>query len=299
METKRIIRLLIIIFAFLTLFFGYLYIREYKNKNTLSEDFLKLAVENLELNGIKVEENALLREVPDKNLYVFSRSDENSYYENITKNVIDALYGSNVMSAFFDVPDGAAFGLYEKNDFDRELGRIVFSALDMSFVFTKNLVNVNGGEEIIYSGDVSVLDDEIVNKIETLAQSLNNKGNMSYRISGVSGEDELFVVSVLQTVDGCDINNCYMNFVCNADGIVKLYGKWIPEEPKAMYHEVLCDGVNALYKLNINNVTKVLSENVVYAMRRLEEEKYYLLPVWEIEYIDSESNVVREYVEAI
>lgn len=298
METRKIIRFLILIFAFLTVFFGYLYFDEYNKKNILSDELVLSAIENLESKGIYLEKDVVENNVPEMDIFVYDSMPDDEYYEIISSKFIDSIFGNTAMKTSFDVPDGASFGIYDKHDSTKELGRIVFSNTEMIFSFLKNSVNVSGANEPIFGGDTASVNEELKKTVESLAGSVLPK-NLSYRISGVSGEDELLVITLVETVDGYDINNAYLNFVFMNNELVKIVGNWVLVSPKAVYHEQLVDGVNALYKLDLDDTSKIVSERIVYTLRKSDENKCFLVPGWEIEYKNKQGVDRRVFVDAL
>ena len=299
METRKIVRLLIFIFLFLSVFFGYLYVDEYTSKNVLSEDFVSSAIENLNGIGIEVDNGAIETFVPEKDIYVFGIASDEAYYKTISDTIIDTCLYDDVLKISFDVPDGASFGFYDAHESEKELGRIVFSSSDMAFSFYKNTINVSGGNEPEFSGDLTKVDKNMEKIVDKFASSISTGSRCSYRICGFSGDEELSVVSVTQTVDGYDITNAFINFVFLDNELVKVAGKWMVSEPKAKYHEVLCDGVNAIYNLKLDNVEKIHSQRIVYSMRKSDADKFFLVPGWEIVYTDKRGALIREFADAI
>lgn len=298
METRKIIRFLILIFAFLTVFFVYLYLEEYNNKNVLSDELVSSTIENLEKKGIKLDENAVERTVPEMDIYDFEHMSHENYYESISSGLIDAVFGDSVIKLSFDVPNGASFGVYDVEDSSKELARIVFSNNDLTFIFQKNSVNVSGASDPVFGGNVDGINDEIRKNVDSLANSVLPK-NISYRICGVSGEDRLLVVSVIEMVDGYDINNAYLNFVFKENELVKVVGNLVPVSPKAVYHEQLIDGVNALYRLDLDSVYEIYSQRMVYSMRKSDSDKSFLVPGWEVEYRDNLGVDRKIFVDAL
>jgi len=299
METRKVCRLLIVIFAFLTLLFFFLYKREFDSKSVLSEEFVESAVINLENSGVSVDEQIIQRQIPESDIYVFELDGFEKYHNDIIDAIRTVVFDERVNVEHFSVPVGVAAGLYDVKDSSKELGRVVFSGSDFSFSFSKNGVNLTGGNEAIISSESFDTPDFVKACLDKFSSILNSDTLCSYRVCGVSESDELYAVSVVQTVDGKDINEVFLNLVFENGELVIMKGSWITSSPKAKYHNSLVDGINALYMLDLNSVSEIRSEQIVYSLRKGENNRYFLVPGWEISYKDKAGAVRKSYVDAL
>ena len=261
MDIKKICLFLIVIFTFLALLFNVLYVAELKEKTVLSDELLAGAVENLNARGITVDEEIIDKYTPERDIYFFEVS--NDHFEKICKSVCVNLFGDNVVTTEFDTPDGFSVGISDKSSYEREIGRIVLSESEFSFTYRKNGISMYYGDEPIVNMQQDGLTDEILKVIDTLIRDISSSSRLGYSITGCSLSDDYLIVTAMQTIDGNEINDVYINFVLQNNEPVIISGSWITDVPKAKYHNTLTDGVNVLFKLDIEDVKTVLSERVV------------------------------------
>ena len=121
---------------------------------------------------------------------------------------------------------------------------------------------------------------------------------IDYRFSGCTGDEGLVIISAIQTINGYDINNIFMNFIFDGEDLVAVTGNWFNGRHKAEYHEELLDGVNVLYKLDVENIKAIHSERIIYTLRKT-DNVYFLIPGWLISYTDKDGNYKSSYFDAL
>ena len=137
MESRKICKLLILLFSVLTLLFCFLYNVEIKKRTVISDELVFDAVENLESRGIKINESIIERITPERDIYCFEALQNSVFYKNVTDSLCSSIFNSDVVTTEFDTPDGYSVGISDKSSSEKELGRILFSQNDDSFVFSK------------------------------------------------------------------------------------------------------------------------------------------------------------------
>ena len=298
MDSKKIYRIMSVLFLVLTILFFVLYANEKKNKNSLSDEFVTESVINLRSNEIEIDENIIDRIIPNKDIYCYTASSTEEQNELLTKEFTRALFNREVSTARFETPDGVSMRIYG-NDSETELGKIVFNNSDSSFVFLKDGVNISGIEKPVLNNRTDFLTDDNIKFLSKICDGLTVGTKMDFRISGCSGDKEFFVVTAVQTVDGHDISDAFVNFSFDNDELVSVSGKWIIEEPKAKYNNTLIDGVNVLYMLDLQQIKSIDSQRIVYVVKTADSENCYLIPVWEVSYTDVNGEKVKELIDGI
>lgn len=287
MHARKVYRFLIVIFLVLTVVFSCLYRKESAGKSYLSDDFVKDATKNIENKGVSLSADIIEKSIPEKNIYTFEIENISDYEKKVTDSVVSQIFGKNAKTASFDTPEGVSVGIYLDGDDSKESGRIVFKSSDLTFSYTKSGVGIDGAFTRVSNG----LDEDVAAKHKKAIDSFVNKLSpdscvTSYRISGCSSNDEYSVVTAVQTIDGYDLYDVYMNFVFMGDETVGIYGTWITKTPKAKYYNKLVDGVNVLYKLDFSQIREITGEKLVYFLRRGDNNKFFVIPGWEISYTD-------------
>lgn len=299
MEGRTICRLLIVLFCALSITFFMLYRKENKNTGYLTDEFVSGAVENLSSSGVEIHPDVIDKKIPEMDIYSVEISSIDAYRDKIVKTLIEEIYKNKVTTLDFDMPDGVSVGIYDSSVTDRELGRIVMNDNDLFFSFSKTGISIDSSQNPNINGQTDGIGDANKKMINSLVSKLNSGSSCSYRISGSSYSDEYVFVSVLQVIDGYDIPDVFLNFAFYEGEVVDISGSWITEKTKATYHNKLMDGVNVLYKLNLEKISKINEEKHVYFLRKSEDGRYFVVPGWEITYTDKNGAVKKEYFEAL
>lgn len=299
MEIKKTCRFLILVFLVLSLLFYSLYLAEIENRTKIPDELIYGVVENLSKSGIEINSSIIDANMPEKDIYYFEIESLKEYNMKIAESISFGVFGKDILTTEFDTPEGSAVGILNGNDSKRELGRILFYENDSSFAFSKNGVNMQYGDEPIINMQTDSIDEVVLSDIDRIISGMADDSELGYRISGSSSSDDFIIVTAMQTIDGYDINDSFINFVYSNDNLVIMRGKWIMGNPKAKYHNTLLDGVNVLYKLNLEQVKSILSEEVVYSLRISENGKCFILPCWRIEYTDKNDNIKTSFFDAL
>lgn len=298
MDAKKIYRVLSIVFLVLAVLFFVLYRNEQKIKSEISDEFIQSAVENLNESGVNISEEIIEKTIPERDIFYFEIDSLEVHYEVITKALCQSVYASDVSTAKFETPDGISVGIYGK-DSQTEIGRIIFNGSDFSFRLYKNGVNISGTDVPVKNGNLEIVSEPNRKLVENICDSLTSGAKVSYRLSGCSGDSDLFVVTSVQMIDGHDCSDIFMNFVFENNELVSVSGKWVAETPKAKYNNTLTDGINVLYSLDIDSVSEVLNQRIVYVLKNADKETYYFVPVWEITYLTKDGVNKVELFDAI
>lgn len=299
MEISRVSRILIVIFLALSVLFYSLYRKEALSKMYLSDDFVSGAVLNLKNSGVTVSEEIIDRTIPEKDIYVFDVKDVIKHHDAVSDALISVLYSGSAVKASFDTPDGVSVGIYEKQNESKEIGRILFSNSDLSFTFSKEGAGINGENTPITNGNTDSLTANHKITIGSIVEKMSTDSGRSYRICGSSSNDEYVIVTVVQQAGGHDVNDVFINIVFLENEVVSVSGKWVVEDIRAKYHNTLVDGVNVLYKLDFENVKSIENERLVYSLRKSNNNRYFLIPCWEITYTDSAGSLCTSYFDAL
>lgn len=300
MQARKVYRFLIVIFLVLTLVFYFLYRKESDSKSNLSDDFVADATKNIEKKGVVLSTDVIEKSIPEKNIYTYELKSVSDYEKTVTDCVVSEIFAKNANVASFDTPDGTSVGIYLDGDDSRESGRIVFNSSDLTFNYAKSGVSIEGAYTSVSNG----LGDDVNSKnkkfIDSFVKKLSSDSYVtSYRISGYSSNEEYSVVTVIQTIDGYDLYGVYINFVFMGDEVVGLFGNWITQTPGAKYYNKLVDGVNVLYKLDFEEIGEITGEKLVYFLRRGDNNKFFVIPGWEISYIDKNGKNKKAHFDAL
>lgn len=299
LQTGKISGFLIIVFSVLSILFYSLYISEAKKSQTLSEDFISLGIENLSSRNVSVDPETIIREIPDKDVFVIENVDFLSNNNAVANVFVEEVFDKKLITTMsFEMPTGVSLVIHDKSDSSKELARVIYSDKDFGIKFSKNGVTITGTDIPAFNNRQNELSSQIVDKITSITQKIVSQ-DTSFRISGVIGEDDFYIVTVVKTVDEIDLKDVFINYVFQDGNLVAVGGNWFLSTPKARYHNTLKDGLNVLYMLDFDNLSTIKQERIVYSLQKVEDNRYFLLPVWEIVYLDNEGNQKTAYFDAI
>ena len=298
MDAKIVNRVLSVIFFVLAVFFFVLYNRELNIKSRLSDDFVKEAVLNLENSGVDISPEIINPDIPSKSIYVFEIDSIDNHNDAVAQLLCEKLYGNGVTTAKFEMPDGVSVGIYGGED-KNEIARIVFNNGDSSFRLVKDGINISGTDMPFLNGKTDMISENKQSVILEICKTLSDKSKLNYRLSGCSGDENFSVATAVMTVDGHDCSDVFMNFVFENGELVAVFGRWIIEPVKSKYNNTLIDGINALYELDLDQVSAVTGQKISYKLKSTDSSKYYFIPVWEISYTDKNGVYKTAYIESI
>ncbi len=298
MEAGKICRLLIVIFLCLSVLFYTLYRYELERRTVISDELVVSAVENLKSRGVDIDSSIIERKMPERDIYYFETGDK-AHFDIVVNAVSEAVFGTGITMTEFDTPEGLSVGIYDEKSDNRELGRFVLYDRKLSFNFSKTGIDMSYGEKPILNMQTENVNKDVYDCIDKISSALIGASQFGYTVTGSSSNDSILIVTAMQTVDGSIIKDVYLNYVFTDGELALLSGNWITSDLKAKYHNTLTDGVNVLYKLDLENVTSVISERIVYSLGMTEDNKYYLLPRWEVVYTDKDGSVKITYFDAL
>ena len=161
-----------------------------------------------------------------------------------------------------------------------------------------NGVNISGSDYPVMNELYDKIDDNKKRKMSDILKKVVSGNGIDYRFCGCTGNDNLVIISAIQTINNYDINNVFMNFIFDGNELVALTGNWINGKHDAKYHEKLVDGVNVLYKLDLENIKAIHGERIIYTLRKT-DNTYFLIPGWLVSYTDKEGNYKSAYFDAL
>lgn len=303
MESRNVIRFLAILFCLLSIVFTALFYVEYNAADMLSQELSKSVEENLSSRGIALSSESLVTKTPDASVFLCKVSDYHERDFEISDKILDFTFaGQKINKVDFETPEGVSVGFYnalsEKGE--KQLGKMVFSNNDFGiqyfdFRYEKEEtppLGVVSGFEIELSYD----DRKTVNKF---IKCLGENADFSSRVVGTCEYKGTTLVSVEQLLDNTQIKDMYINLLLWNGEIISAQGAWLNAKVEKEYYSPLLDGMNVLYKLPLDKVSELTLSEVVFSIRQTSEQNYYVMPVWKIQYVDTDNNVNTEYFDAL
>ncbi len=296
MENGRIVKFLILIFAVLTAVFYLLYCREDRRNSVLDENFVQQTVENLSSRGIEIDGSVIQKSLPEQKIYVFTAVNNEHYAEKVA-NSFAKVFQKDTFFTKLNTPDGFSMALYDSSDKENEVGNFQFSQSDLSFVYSAVSSSISKYSSVIY-GNTEAIDIEKLALVEKILLNLNDDKNMSYKIIGSVSDNDYSIISAVQTFEGLEIAGVYINFVFEKNELVNALGSWVVYSPVATYHEKLIDGINVLYKLELDEISRIVDERIVYTLKKGKDNQYFILPCWEITAVEKSGGFITQHFDA-
>lgn len=299
MYLKKVCIFLAAAFFVLDLMFFLMYMSMRNNMQKISGEMIDNAVAYFDKNGVAVNASVIPDKVPDNPIYSFASYDED-LYEAVSEKISSEYYPLCQSLSAIETPDGI---VYSVSDDSSAKAHIRFYSDSFAFEYSTEEYEESGigplGSDK-FETDSKEISDKDKKALERFIGTVSYAKNQSYDIVGVSLKDTGVYISVTQNAYGnYPIEDNYANILIS-DGTVKYAcGKWISREYKKSYSEPLTDGVNALKNMDISDAAAILSEKIVYRHRYAGNDTNYLIPVWEIVYLDNGGSVNTQYIDAI
>lgn len=303
MEANGVKRFLIAFLAFLNILFLMLYFYEYRSSEYIGADYVNSAVKNLSERGIAVSSDIFVTHMPENKASSLMKDKNGDDGRRVSDSLVKYTLGNaDTRAVELETPDGISITYYDGNEeFSHiQLAKTFYEKNSFYFEYVDNrYANKAQAPEEKYnkfSRDVSYDDRQLLSRVVSCFGSGKSFGS---RISGCESYEDGTVFTLIQTLDGTDIFGMYINVLVWNGEILSVKGSWIPVDTDKKYDYAITDSVNAVYSLDLSDVTEIVSENRVYILKRVNENKYYLLPAWEIVYADSEGKLKSEIVESL
>lgn len=300
MFLKRVFGFLAIAFLCVDLLILAMYIQTKNNKLVLSDKMIENAVSYYNSNGIELDTDAIESKIPENPIYTFSESNYD-VAENASQEIASKMLSSADIS-FVETPDGIVYSFS-----DKEQSVAVFKVYTHGLTFEYSLAGFETINEQIpdlkFDSDKEqafALSSDIKKQISQFVSCVTRNSSCKYTVLGSLEEgDGVYVYIARNVYDAYLIEDTNMVLYFEDNDLKFASGNWIFPEIKKSYFEPLCDGLNALKKLDEAYLKKIISQKITYVYRSSGNETGYLIPVWKIEYIDISGNQNIQYIDAI
>ena len=297
MILKRVCLFLCASLFIVDLLFLSLYLEAKNTTNTLSDTMIEKTVSYYEGIGVKINKNVIRKKIPSHVIYTFVNNNY-SLGNSVAQRIAENLISKNALTSFIETPDGQSFSFSLKDNIVASF-RTYIDSFSFEYIYGdfSNLQDKLPAQE--YYTDSKKLDSKKEKLIDVFVKSISKSDKFKYTLCGIYDNGEVCVVSIKQaTNNSCEIKDTYANIIIKDNKIVYANGAWIFAKLSDNYSEHLIDGVNALNRVDAH-VSEFISEDVEYMYRYSENELYYLIPVWKIEYIDNEGRTNIQYIDAV
>lgn len=300
MNLKKTMCFLAVAFLLVDVLLLVLCVRTRSAKLYLSDAMLEDAASYLESCGVSVEPEVIHKKIPDNPVYTFRKDNVTLAYGAASR--LSTLYFFDASVSFAETPDGVSYTIGETGAPQASF-RVYQDSFRLEYVrtgFQKELMP-DGAGDAFASKDVTLTRSEkrgLSAFLEALSASKSAGG--AYSVRGVIRNENGVLVCVSQNVyDDHRISDMYFNLFLTDNGVEYATGSRVLASFVRSYGEKLIDGVNALYSINLSEVSRILSQNIVYENRSLGNGIYYLIPRWEIVYLDHSSVERTQYMDAL
>ncbi len=300
MSLKKTCLFLTVAFFLIDLFLLVLCIRTRHDSLYLSDTMIEDAVAYMRSCDVSVESEVIKRKIPDNPIYTFKKDNASAAFDVVTG--LSQRYYSASSVSFAETPDGVSYTVGETGD-PKASFRIYNDSFRVEYTksgFRREVLPTVGNESFV--SEDTVLSGELSGKVSAFLETLNaSKGaKASFTVLGIAKNEHGTLVCVSQNVYADHpILDFYINLFLTEDGVEYAVGMWILSSFTRSYGGKLIDGVNALYGIDFSQVSRIVSQNIVYENRAAGNGIYYLIPRWKIVYLDRSATVRTQYVDAL
>lgn len=299
MFLKRISIFLLVAFLIVDAVLLTFYLKARNHLLVISDKMIENTLMYYESNGVKIGKNVIKPRIPENAIYTFDSSNIELSPE-IAEKMSGKLFSETSTVSFAETPDGISYSISNKGivEANFRVYRDTFRFEYLKGDFVKDSVSFILPTE--FKNEKTVLSYDTEKVIEKFLKSISLKNDNKYTVSGISQFPEGTYVCIKSVVcDKYTVENMYINFYIKDKELVYADGNWIFSGFKKSYVEELTDGINVLGRINMSTVSTVVSEEIIYMYRSAGSGRYYLIPMWKIEYIDINGNKKIQYVDAI
>lgn len=298
MFLKKICIFLAVVFAAVDIFLLSMYFEAKNSAKNISDKMIEDTVSYFRTSGVKIDESIISEVVPQNKIYTFSYANVD-IGDRVAENIVKALNISATSVNPVETPDGTSYSINADNSVAASF-RVYSDSFKFEYVsgdFDKSIHSVPSNA---FENDNIILDKNQDSALYAFFSGLTLSEKPKYTVTGSYVSQGGLCVSVRQNIsDKCAVSDMYANVLVDGDKVLYAEGKMIFAQIKKSYSEQLYDGVNALMRIDLTDVSQFLSENIVYMYRYSGNGVYYLIPMWKIEYIDLSGVKKTQYVDAI
>lgn len=300
MSLKKTCLFLTVAFFLIDLFLLVLCIRTRGDSLYLSDTMIEDAVAYMRSLDVSVEEEIIKRKIPDDPIYTFKKDNASVALDVATK--LSERYHSAAQVSFAETPDGVSYTVGETGD-PKASFRIYNDSFRIEYTksgFRREELPAVGNES--FTSEQTALSGELSAKVSTFLDTLvaSKSSKAAFTVLGtVKNENGTYVCVSQNVYADHPILDFYINLFLTEDGVEYAVGTWALSSFTRSYGGKLIDGVNALYSIDFSQVSRIVSQNIVYENRAAGNGIYYLIPRWKIVYLDRTATPKTQYIDAL
>lgn len=299
MFLKRVCIFLAAAFLIVDMFLLSVYFQARRDFSFLSDEMVQDFIEYCDNNGIKIEESVIQRSIPENPIYTFELSNMDCAPA-VAQELASKMFSGNMTVSLVETPNGVSYSL---SDSDGVRGSLRVYKDVFAFEYSADEFSTESAPIIVaqvYDNSETELSSAIKSLINKFTKAVSGRTEPEYKVDSILNTDAGTIVRIVQLADKKHlVSDMYMNMLFRENRLVYAEGNWILGNIKKSYKEQLTDGINALNKIEISTVSEIISEEIIYMYRNSGNGRYYLVPVWKIEYIDTEGTPQTQYIDAI
>lgn len=301
MELKRVCAFLVAAFLVVDVFLLVLCIHLNDTLLYLSGDMIDNAVSYVRSQNTAIEPEVIRRKIPDNAVYTFQTANT-ELAMTVASKLADTFFDGAPVS-FVETPDGVSYTVGKSTEVAASF-RVYTDSFRFEYTTTAfDRETLLLPSEAFSSADLT-LSDRQKKGVAAFIEALNaaaKSTKASYTLCGKTPADGGSFVSLSQNVYAdYPVVGMFVNLYVSEDGnVLAACGNRIFASLSRSYAPTLTDGLNAVYALDFSSVAAVQSERIVYTYRYAGGATHYLVPVWEIVYLDRDNHTQTLYVDSV
>lgn len=298
--------LLIVLLIAANLIAAFMYARLRYDKTMLPEEIVDGAVENLTSKGVKVQDGAIMRKKQNLAIYTAVKEKPEDCTEYLKKTLDTMLPEAGTYSEVA-IPDGV--GAVKTTETDETSAELTSNSLltavsgKLSEAERENICGVLRSVsdcEAPASADAAKM-TAVKRFYSALCKNSKRGGaDFGFRAFEVREYGGGEIIFCAQTADGVTLPEYISRFYFSPTGELALvYGHFFVGEAEKAYSATLLDGVNLIYKMNLENVSEIIGERDAFSVIAIEGDNFYFVPSYSVIYKDKKGNIANHIYDSV
>lgn len=275
------------------------------DRTMLPEEMIENVIENLGARGVTVQNGAIMREKQSIPIYTAIKEKPENCKKKLER-ILDLLIENDGEYSEKNVPDGIAVVKKasggEASAFLTSNSRLTAVSSEISDSEREGVLGVDFGG---VNSENQTADKSCMNTVKRFYQAVSKStkrgtATFGFRTLEVREYGDGSIVFCVQTADDIDLPAYTARFYFSSDGTLLLAdGVFFIGEAEKAYSANLLDGVNLIYRMELSEVSEIISESNAFSVIAIEGDSNYFVPSYSVIYKDKNGNIVNHIYDSV
>ena len=275
------------------------------DRTMLPEEMIENAIENLSARGVTVQNGAIMREKQSIPIYTAVKEKPENCMKRIER-VLDVLINNEGEYYEKKVPDGIAA---VKKAADGEASAFLTSNSRLTAISSEisdsEREGVLGVDFSAVNSENQTADKSCMKPVKRFYQAVakstkRGMASFGFRTLEVREHGDGTIVFCVQTADDIDLPAYTARFYFSSDDELLLAdGEFFIGEAEKAYSAALLDGINLIYRMELSEVSEIISESNAFSVIAIEGDSNYFVPSYSVIYKDKNGNIVNHIYDSV